>query len=929
MVKHRRSKRGVRPGLCALRSAAGLCLLLLFTETGLVHASSFRAERLRCEDRTQPQAVENPRPRLSWVIVPATAGPSPRGVRQVACQVLVASTPELLARNVGDTWDSGREETAESIGFRYGGRELRPGEECWWKVRVWTVSEGEGSPSVGPWSKPGFWRNSLGESIGDQQWIGVAEEEGSGAVAHMLRQFSVEQPVRKATLAVAIVGTGTVWINGQQIGDAVLAPALTDVRRQVPYQMLDVTSRIFVGHNVIGVRIGPGRVGRGTTGAAGRQMMTWVRLEVEHRDGTKSLVTSDDAWIGTRRGPWIIADEFRGEVYDFGQEHGDWSTVGYPVENWLPVNLFEPPGGILVGQPLGPMRVVEEITAQTVKRTEDGRMIFDLGRSVLGVPRLRIPSGSATEILLRPVSDDPEIKRPAKKDGSDPNGVILLLNARSEHARIYKPEFALFGFRYVEATGLPETIDRFALTACLIRDDIGKLGTFESSDKRLNQVHDLIVSTAAANLRSIPTRSPEGHGREGWVGIRGGFARQESMIYDTAALYKKWMHDIIDTMDNEGAISDIAPAFSDWRSEDVIAGSALITLPGVISRYHGDTAALGKFYPAMFRWIAWQCTRLTEEGLHPGEWTRDTGYPLGMTAPEGEPQESALAGSLLSSLRLHQLLGEMLTFCQILGQEEDEERLLAWQERLKKGIESRYWDEERGTYGAQRGSAAAALLSELPLSSRRERVVHYLIQRVENDPTARVGAFGAANLLRGVTLAGRPDLAASIVLNEEAPGWAFMRAQGATALWERWGGAQDHGENSSLTLAGDVIAWLYEHLAGIRPAVDGRGFKRIQLMPSLPPQIDWVRAGHLSPHGWVRSGWKRTGELVEFDIEIPLNATAEIYIPSQNGRRVLESGREVSSRPSVRLLASSDREHVYETGSGRYLFSTELPPDTP
>ena len=51
----------------------------------------------RCEYLTDPLGIDVGKPRLSWVILSAC-----RGARQTAYQVLVASAPELLAKNQGE-----------------------------------------------------------------------------------------------------------------------------------------------------------------------------------------------------------------------------------------------------------------------------------------------------------------------------------------------------------------------------------------------------------------------------------------------------------------------------------------------------------------------------------------------------------------------------------------------------------------------------------------------------------------------------------------------------------------------------------------------------------------------------------------------------------------------------------------------------------
>ena len=59
---------------------------------------------LRCEYLTDPLNLDVASPRLSWKLEATDR----RGVAQSAYQIVVASSPELLAQEKGDLWDSGR-----------------------------------------------------------------------------------------------------------------------------------------------------------------------------------------------------------------------------------------------------------------------------------------------------------------------------------------------------------------------------------------------------------------------------------------------------------------------------------------------------------------------------------------------------------------------------------------------------------------------------------------------------------------------------------------------------------------------------------------------------------------------------------------------------------------------------------------------------
>jgi len=106
---------------------------------------------LQCENRVNPEGIDVPKPRLSWVIIS-----DQRGVKQIAYQVLAASSLKLLAGDHGDLWDSGKVSADRSLNVEYAGSQLVSRQQCFWKVRVWTK---DGKPSA--WSQYAYWSMGL------------------------------------------------------------------------------------------------------------------------------------------------------------------------------------------------------------------------------------------------------------------------------------------------------------------------------------------------------------------------------------------------------------------------------------------------------------------------------------------------------------------------------------------------------------------------------------------------------------------------------------------------------------------------------------------------------------------------------------------------------------------------------------------------
>ena len=140
------------------------CLILFFLAFAVgnsIYAAGIG--EVRCEYRINPEGIDNPNPRLNWLILS-----NQRGEIQTAYQVLVASSSKLLAADKGDLWDSGRVPSNQSAEVEYAGEPLSSRAACFWKVRIW---DRNGKPSG--WSRTASWSMGLLKSSDwSAQWIG-------------------------------------------------------------------------------------------------------------------------------------------------------------------------------------------------------------------------------------------------------------------------------------------------------------------------------------------------------------------------------------------------------------------------------------------------------------------------------------------------------------------------------------------------------------------------------------------------------------------------------------------------------------------------------------------------------------------------------------------------------------------------------------
>jgi alpha-L-rhamnosidase len=252
-----------------------------------------------CEYAVNPIGINVLRPRFTWVLEAKR-----RGTMQQAYQIVVASSPDKLAADAGDLWDSGKVSSDESVNIVYSGKKLSSRQQCYWKVRVWD-DRGQASP----WSKPAnFEMGLLEQSEWQGRWIGLGGGKTEFVSPLLRKKFSVAGPVKRATLYAAGIGWSEYYLNGKRIGDAVLDPATTDYDKRVLYVTHDVTKMLKTGDNALGAMLGNGWYcapppDKGYSDSP----RLLLELVVETADGKVQRLSSDEKWRATT-GPILKND---------------------------------------------------------------------------------------------------------------------------------------------------------------------------------------------------------------------------------------------------------------------------------------------------------------------------------------------------------------------------------------------------------------------------------------------------------------------------------------------------------------------------------------------------------------------------------------------------------------------------------------------
>lgn len=205
------------------------------------------------------------------------------------------------------------------------------------------------NPPTG-WEQPGFDDTSWpAAAMIDSPWYGppLVSDLARVPAPFLRKEFSINngnsQEIKRATVYVTALGTYELHLNGQRVGNDVLAPGWTEFRKRVHYQTYDVTSQVTSGSNAIGAVLGDGWYASdlafiGRRNLYGGPPRFLAQLVIELADGTTQVIGTDESWKATY-GPILHADLLLGCEYDTRLEMAGWDKTGFPDESWKPVVL--------------------------------------------------------------------------------------------------------------------------------------------------------------------------------------------------------------------------------------------------------------------------------------------------------------------------------------------------------------------------------------------------------------------------------------------------------------------------------------------------------------------------------------------------------------------------------------------------------------
>lgn len=839
---------------------------------------------LTIEGREDYHGCDEMKPRFGWWINTDSGK-----VKQTDYRILVSSDKQMIDILGADIWDSGRVTSNQSQWVEYAGKPLEPSEDYYWRVKVWT-DRGET-----PWSPVAEWSTGIMDPKGDRaMWIvcdtleaGDSQQRHSRLRGRYFRkQFTMpDKKVKRAVAHISGLGFYTLDMNGERIGNDVLTPSPTDYTKSVIYNSYDVTDKLGKD-NVVGVTLAPGYYYAMAQNYQTNVRTTygfpklWMRLVVEFEDGSKEEIVSDESWKLTTDGPLRYSNIYDGEMYDSRRELSGWTLPGYDDSRWGKAEIVAAPGGNLVGNILPPMCVYEEEKPSKITKTDNGWLV-DFGTNNSGRISFTSKGEQGDTVKVRYA----EMTLPG-------DTLLYTANLRSAECtdryicdgkrKSWHPEYTWQGFRYVEISPI-EAVDTATISRRLVADRMDSSDMeieFVTNDTILSKVLENARRGIMSNYKGMPIDCPQRDERMPWLGDRTTGALGESYIVDNHALYSKWVKDIRECQRENGAISDVAPSY--WRlyNTNITWPAALPMVCDMLYRQYGDLRPMEQSYDAIEKWLGYVKGKSMKDGLltydRYGDWCVP---PESQNLIHSKDPDRVTDGKLIASCYYYYLCKLMEEYAPMVGRDDHKNYYADEAEKIKNRINEEFLHDGKYSNSTVTANLLPLAMGIVP-DSDRDKVHSELIRVIRDVHDCHIGSgvIGIQWLMRYLSQNGENDLAWRIATTDSYPGWGYMVKNGATTIWELWNGnTADPAMNSGnhVMLLGDLLVWCYESLGGIAPSEPG--FKKVTVNPDFNiPGLDGVKVSHKSPYGVIRSEWKRNGDKMECQVELPGNCEFEI-----------------------------------------------------
>ena len=836
-----------------------------------------------------------------------------RGKAQKVARVRVAADEKMQEI----LFDSGMDEQADSLAYPVE-LALEPRTRYFWQVTVLSDA-GEEADSEVQW----FETSKMSE-----EWTGKWLTCDSTEKRHPIfsKEIAPAKEVAKARLYVTGLGLYEAYIDGKKVGDEYLTPYSNNYNRWVQYQTYDITDQI-AGGGKLSILLGngwyKGRFGFSAfedKGYYGNEWKVIADVVLTYTDGTEEVIGTDESWTVTRS-RIMFSNLYDGEQIDA-------TAPELPAEE---PTVCDAPKGRLEARRSLPVVAHEHIKPVELIHTPAGEQVFDMGQNFAGIFTFRVKEPAGTKIhiqtgeVLQKGNFYNENLRSAKSEYiyiSDGNETVI------------RPHFTYYGYRYVKVEGVSDLkIEDF--TGLALYSDIEMGGDVETGHDLVNQLVSNVRWGMKGNFIDVPTDCPQRDERMGWTGDTQVFSPTATFLADTYAFYSKYLHDMYtEQMDLDGMVPDVVPS-AGVHSTACVWGDSSCIIPWNMYQFYGDKKILEDQYDSMRNWVDY-ISRVDGDNhgwrsvFHYGDW-------LALDNPSGKTDE-VMGGTdegYIANVYYAASAGIVAKAARVLGYEADAKTYQALCDEQFEEVKKEYFSQTGRCCIKTQTALILALKYHLSENEELTKKTLRLLFQISGDKL-KTGFTGMPLMCPVLSENGMNDLAYTLLLNEDYPGWLHEVKLGATTVWERWNSLDENGDISSTGMNslnhyayGSILEWVFRYVTGFRVSEEHPGSRHLLIAPTLNWKLKRAKGSYHSAAGTYETSWELADPShVTVKVTVPFGCTAEIVLPLVSQETLADQSNPLFAdvRDGKCFVGAGTYEVSYETTKpAKKMYSTYTP----
>jgi alpha-L-rhamnosidase len=411
--------------------------------------------------------------------------------------------------------------------------------------------------------------------------------------------------------------------------------------------------------------------------------------------------------------------------------------------------------------------------------------------------------------------------------------------------------------------------------------------TFETSNELFNEINRIWRRSQTDNMHGGVASDCPHRERSPYTGDGQITCITVLHNFDAKNFYHKWVQDMLGAqIRSTGYVPNGAP----WQpgcGGGPAWGAAICVIPWEYYMHYGSEDMLADNYEGMKAYLNYMQTWVDEDGIMHSKRKGRNGevlkwFNLGEWVPPGD----FIPDEMVHTFYLWYCAQITANCAGILGFETEAAHYASLAEHTKRAFQTRFYDEERGSYG-DAGGNILALKMGVPTHQYKRVLEALRAGLIKTRGHLDTGIIGTRFFFEILAEHGLNEYAYEALNKRTEPSFGRWVELGSTTTRERW----DESSSFNHPMFGGGLVWFYRNLAGMQADPEKPGYRHMIFRPQPVDEMEWVSYMNRTPYGDGGISWQKKEASFSMEVTVPVSCFATLYVPASDPSLVYEGKR--------------------------------------